>query len=368
MTARDNPCDCVAAIVRCPPGHELALEWQGLEARADPPLFLSWAWIGTQIAEFGPPDYLVRITRGRETVGLALLGSRRTNGWRRPSLHLNETGNPRFDSVMTEYNGVMGNDGAHAATALVGALMSPGAPPWRTLHLSGVPESWSECCQAQGLVVRLLRFPQPAPFMAFGDLAPGDPLDALSSNSRQRIRRSLRWFERRGPLTLERATDAAEAVQWLAGLEELHGVSWRTRNKPGAFANPCFGFFHRTLIERTFCEGIPDLLRVRAGVETIGYLYNFLWRGWAYSYQSGLRYEDDPDCRPGLVAHLLAMRRYRNLGMKGYRFLAGDSRYKSSFATGKDLLLWMTVSRPGWGHPLARIIHERWRAWRGVAC
>jgi CelD/BcsL family acetyltransferase involved in cellulose biosynthesis len=366
MTAGDDPSGCVAVVVRCPPVGELESEWRELEARADPPVFLSWVWIGTQIAAFGLPDFLARVTREGETVGLALLGYRRANWLRRPSLHLNETGDPLRDSVMTEYNGVLASGGGESEAALIGALRAPGAPSWRELHLSGVPESWAERCRAQGLVVRLLRSPQPAPFMEFGDLAPADPLDALSSNSRQRLRRSLRWFERRGPLTLGRAADAAEAAQWLAGLEDLHGASWRTRNKPGAFANPRFGSFHRTLIERSFAEGVPDLLRIRAGVETIGYLYNFLWHGWAYAYQSGLRYEDDPDCRPGLVAHLLAMRRYRDLGMTGYRFLAGDSRYKSSFATGKDLLLWMTVRRPGWGDHLGQIIHRRWRAWRGV--
>ena len=347
----------VASLVRCPPVSRLEPEWRELEARSDPPVFLSWAWIGSWIAEFGLPETLARVGQGGRTIGLALLGCRRGGGvvdWlRRPSLHLNETGDPHLDSVMTEYNGLLAcGDGGQAA-ALVAALVGAGAPPWRELHLSGVPESWVGLCRDKGLMVRLLRAPQGAPFTDFADLAPGDPLEALSRNSRQQIRRSLRWFERRGAVTLSRADDAAQAIRWLAALEELHGASWRAREKPGAFGNARFGAFHRTLIGRSFAEGVPDLLWVRAGSETIGYLYNFVWRGWAYSYQSGLVYQDDPDCRPGLVAHLLAMRRYREQGLKGYRFLAGDSRYKASFATGRDSLLWLVVYRSDWSRRLA---------------
>lgn len=357
MMIGDAPATCVVAVIPCPPADRLEAAWRALEARCDPPLFLSWAWIGAQIAAFGPPDYLAQATRGTEVVGLALLGRRR-GGWagrlRRPTLHLNETGDPISDSVMIEYNGLLTSErGEDAAAALIKALLSAGAPPWREVHLSGAPDYWAEQCRAQGLTVRLLRPPQPAPFTDFAALPPGDPLDGLSGNNRQQIRRSLRWFARRGPLSIDAAGDAAEAVARLGELEALHTAAWRARNKPGAFAHPGFGAFHCALIKQAFNEGVPDLLRIRAGSETVGCLYNFLWRGWAYSYQSGLRYEDDPDCRPGLVAHLLAMRRYRAMGLRGYRFLAGDSRYKSGFATGRDALLWMTVRRAG---PLDRLV------------
>lgn len=358
MTARGDQSVCVAAILPCPPARSLEAEWRALEARAAPSLFLSWAWIGAQVAAFGTPGWLARVTRGGAVVGLALLGHRKggwtrdgwKSGWRGASLHLNETGDPGHDGAMIEYNGLLvhESDDEAATAALIGALLPHERPRWRSLHLSGVPEEWAERCRAQGLATRLLRVPQAAPFTDFAALPPGDILDALSSNSRQRIRRSLRWFERRGPLTLDRAANVGEALDWLAALERLHSASWQAKNKPGAFANPSFGLFHRRLIEQSFADGIPDLLRVRAGSQTVGYLYNFLWRGWACAYQSGLVYEEDADCRPGLVAHLLAMRRCRAEGMAGYRFLAGDSRYKASFATGQDTLLWMTARRPGW--------------------
>ena len=356
MKTNDERPVYAASISCCPPASQLEVEWRTLEASANPPVFLSWAWIGAQVATFGLPAYLARVLCQGQVVGLALLGcgSRRVAAWlRRPSLHLNETGNPRHDAVMIEYNGVLtARDDEQAASALIDALVSVNVPLWRELHLGGVPDFWAERCRERGLQVRLLRAPQPAPFFDFNDTVPGDPLESLSRNSRQQIRRSLRWFGKRGPVTLSRANNVAEAIRWLVALEDLHGASWQARNKPGAFGNPWFGLFHRTLIERSFDEGIPDLLCIRTGPEVIGYLYNFVWRGWAYAYQSGLHYEENADCRPGLVAHLLAIRRYRDDGLKGYRFLAGNARYKTSFATGTDSLLWLAVHRSDGSHRL----------------
>jgi CelD/BcsL family acetyltransferase involved in cellulose biosynthesis len=91
---------------------------------------------------------------------------------------------------------------------------------------------------------------------------------------------------------------------------------------------------------------VPDILRAQAGDSVLGYLYNLRWRGIAYTYQSGFCFEQDPQARPGLVAHVLAIRRYRDEGMSDYRFLAGNARYKLSLATGTDSLLWMVAYRP----------------------
>ncbi|CAK0756909.1 GNAT family N-acetyltransferase [Azospirillaceae bacterium] len=345
-----------AVIAPCPPIDALEQEWRLLEAEADPSVFLSWAWIGTHIDAFGPPSFLARVIRGDKTVGLALLGRRVAGliGWpRRPSLHLNETGDPGRDGVMIEYNGVLTRDDPiETADAVLRAVLSKDAPFWRELHLGGVSCDWIEHCRRLGLTVRLQRQPQTAPFAALDCSGVDDPLVSLSRNTRQQLRRSLRWFERRGALAIRAAESADQAVAWLDDLEELHSASWRVRNKSGAFAAPDFSVFHRALIKRAFAEGVPDVLRVSAGTQVIGYLYNFVWREWAYSYQSGLRYEDDPDCRPGLVAHLLALRRYHAGGLRGYRFLAGNSRYKASFANGDDQLFWLVVHRSDWGHRL----------------
>ena len=168
----------------------------------------------------------------------------------------------------------------------------------------------------------------------------------MTRNTRQQIRRSIRYYQQRGSVTLDRAEDVAQALDWLDALEVLHTKYWNNRGKSGAFSNPSFKSFHRNLISTSFADGVPDLLQLRAGDTVLGYLYNFRWRGVGYSYQSGFLYEQDTQARPGLVAHALAMQKYRTEGISTYNFLAGESRYKSSLSTGKDELLWIVARRP----------------------
>lgn len=341
------------AIEACPEPPELADLWRALEAGADGSFFLSWSWIGALVACFGRPAALATARRDGDVVGLALLGRRNRGRWnllRTPSLHLNETGCPACDAVMIEYNGVLARRGEEDAVtaAVVRGLAKGGAPVWREVHFSGVGPEMAECCRRQGLAVRLLRS-HAAPYVQLGD---SDPLETLSRNARQQIRRSLRLYEERGPLTLDRAADVVEAWQWLDDLAEAHTAAWQARGLPGAFANRHFRPFHRRLIVDAFGSGAIDLLRVRAGGETIGMLYNFRHRGMAYSYQSGFRYEADERLKPGLVSHILAMRRYHDEGLSAYRLLAGDSRYKNTLATGKDELLWLVAHRRDLPHGL----------------
>lgn len=306
--------------------------------------------------------------------GLALLGRRPGRWWdvlRRPSWHLNETGEAARDAVMIEYNGLLAERGREeTARRLFLALLEKAAPSWRELHLGGVPTAWIAPCRDMGWATRHLRPLQGAPWAdltAWAATGPADdPLRRLSRNTRQQIRRSLRFYESRGPLTIRRAADIAEALEWLAALEDLHTATWTARGRPGAFANPRFRRFHQDFIGENFPRGIPDLLRIGAGDTVVGYLYNLRWRGSVSSYQSGLRYEDSPLCRPGLVSHVLAMALYRDEGALAYRFLAGNARYKESLSDRRDELAWMTAYRRGLPHRLEDGARTAWHWFGGL--
>jgi hypothetical protein len=110
-----------------PPLAALEREWRALEAVAYPSFFTSWQWIGTLLAAVPPerrPNLLRGVARG-ETVALALLGAgvaRRRHGLvRSRALYLNQTGDPRFDSIMIEHNGILAAAGREAA-AFDGAI------------------------------------------------------------------------------------------------------------------------------------------------------------------------------------------------------------------------------------------------------
>lgn len=336
-------------VCRCPPPETLGRMWRALEDRANGSFFQSWTWMDAVFHVCAPDGYLVRVKTDSRLVGLAFLGCRR-RPWSGggPSLYLNETGDASCDAVAIEYNGLLAEAGLErdVTAAFVEALCAGIVPRWRDITLSGVSPSWTDQCDRQGLKWRLLRARQPAPRIRFAALTERDVLQSLSRNTRGQVRRSIRFFQQDHPLTLERAESRAQALSWFVDFEKTHTAAWQARGKPGAFGTRHFADVHRHLIAHALDSGGVDLLRLRVDDTILGYLYNFIWRDIVYAYQSAFNgLQDDPRSRPGMVAHVLAMQRYRDEGKAEYRFLAGDARYKRSLSNGSDELLWLSVRR-----------------------
>ncbi|WP_235720795.1 GNAT family N-acetyltransferase [Magnetospirillum molischianum] len=335
------------SIGDCPPLERLGQMWRELEIRSDASFFLRWHWIGAWIEAMGMPTGQVLVRRGDEIVGLALI-HRSPDRWfgplRRPALWLHEAGDPRLRSVAIEYNGVLADRTVSSSVeeACLRALagLRQGDPlSWRAMTLGGVAVEWETRCRRLGLKHRVHRR-QPAPYARLDSAR--DALEGVSRNTRSQIRRSMRLYQSRGGLTLRPATTIDEARKMFDGLEQLHTSYWRSRGQGGAFAEPSFRRLHDRLLATAFPDGGADLLEVQAGSGIVGYLYNFICGGVVYAYQSGFLYEADARLKPGLVCHALAMNHYRHRGMRLYRFLAGDSRYKTSLADGGDELVWLT--------------------------
>ena len=110
-----DECGCEVEFRRepLPPLSILAREWQALEAISTASFFTSWRWIGTLLASVPAarhPSLLRGVVQG-ETVALALLGAavtRRRHGLiQTRSRHLNEVGEPSFDALTIEHNGIL---------------------------------------------------------------------------------------------------------------------------------------------------------------------------------------------------------------------------------------------------------------------
>ncbi|WP_439576697.1 GNAT family N-acetyltransferase [Elioraea sp.] len=328
------------AVAAGPVRDPAALErlWRGLEAEAGPiPPFRAWTWIGCLAEERYRDPWLVRAEAGGRIVGLALFSRRRGR------FCLAESGDAVLDAPFIEHNAplVAADAGPEVAASLMRAAWGAGA---RRLVLSGVEEGLAAA--AGGVALR--RQIRPAPFVALDRVrASGDPLAHLSANARGQLRRSLRRFAEAGEVVLTRAGTEAEALAWLEALIALHQRSWQARGKPGAFADPFMRRFHRELVARALPRGEVDLLRLAAGPDVLGYLYNLRRDGHVCAYQSGFDpAAADPHRKPGLVAHLLAIGRAAGEGMAVYDFLAGEDRYKRSLATGSRDLVWTELVRP----------------------
>lgn len=312
----------------------LEAEWRALELRApQAPVFQGWSWMGCLAAERFPSPVVVRAEVDGVVAGLALFNRRAGR------LFLSESGQDRFDAPFIEHNAPL-----IAADAPSGLLPGMMRAAWRSglvwgMTLGGVPP---EVAAAAGGFAWQRR-ERSAPYVDLDAVraAGGDYLATLSANTRQQIRRSLRFHAARGTVRLERATDAAGALAWFAELTRLHGETWRRRGKPGAFAASFALRFHQALVAQGVPRGEVDILRASAGDAPFGYLYNLQRGGAVFAYQGGWKLDGaEREERPGIVCHLLAIERALKAATRRYDFLAGDGRYKSSLSNAQYRLVW----------------------------
>jgi CelD/BcsL family acetyltransferase involved in cellulose biosynthesis len=348
----------------------LGERWRALEAQADGSFFQSWTWTGCLAGERFPDPVLLEARQGGETVALALFNRRR---FVRETLLLGETGDAVHDSPFVEYNGVLLARRASPALRdwLRAARRQPVGTvrPWlpRRLVLSGVDDAMLEAARAAGPVT--IRRSEEAPWIDLARLrAGGDFLDGLSANTRYQLRRSDRDYAALGTLAAQRAATAAEAHGWLDELATLHQATWTARGHPGVFAHNFFPRFHHALIDRGMARGEIDLLRVTAGAQVVGLLYNFRYRGRALAYQGGFTYAGaGRHQKPGLTCHHQAIRFAAAAGLDHYDLLAGEDRYKRSLADGATRLHWLEIGSGGRVAKLARRAARSLRArWTGL--
>jgi CelD/BcsL family acetyltransferase involved in cellulose biosynthesis len=350
---------------------ELQAEWCELQSRAEHSFFLSWTWIGTWLNSLPADDRprLMRSRSGDRTVGLALLGSRQVRRHRIISssgLHLNTTGDEHLDDITIEYNALLIDAQVHDAvqSAMLNHLINQ-VTAWDECHLPGMTHVAPELTSAPDTRLRqrtsatfqidLDRLgTEPKASSGALDEAPSkaadkdveDYLELLGHKPRYQIRRSLRQYALLGPLKLEAAQTLEQAHAVMAELQTLHSAYWASKGRPGAFLNSYVVSFHQQLIDAAFQRGEVQLLRLSAGDKVISCMYNFVYLGKIYHYQSGINYTlFDGQDSPGLVSHAMAVCFNADAGHRCYDFMAGDLRYKRSLCTDTGELHWLVLQR-----------------------
>lgn len=347
------------AFEACPPARfrALAPEWHALaEESAEVPFFMGAAWVESWLEVFGDAlaPRMFRVARDGRWLGAALFAERRERRGPVPvrCLHLHTSGETPGEGVCVEYDRVLARTGEEGAVAgaLAVQIAASGADE---VAAGGLTESALELLRRAlpGWAEETMWSADPYVDLA-GLRAAGVDYrrGALSRSTRTLVGRSLRAYEELGPLSVELAADVATGQAMLEELVALHQAAWIGRGRGGAFASPRNRAFHARLVERALPGGAIQLVRVRAGGETIGLLYSFVDRGRVFFYQSGLRYRDENRYRPGLVAHVCAIERCMALGLGEYHFLAGDEttpRYKASLSNAERKLAWVQLQRPG---------------------
>ncbi len=322
--------------------------WRDLQTRSRHSFFTSWGWIGCWLSHLPAeirPQLLYAGYSGK-IMGLGVLVRRRLRKYKMfpvNRLILHATGNPRYDQLTIEYNGILADNGMSREVVRKCLEFLRKKTDVDELLLSGLDEN-NELLHLNSAAIQQTRLiaKQPGYFIDLNKLRNEgrDYLAAIGANTRYQVKRSLREFEKYGRLDIAIAETADQAVGFLIELKKLHQIYWRKKGHPGAFANDFFEKFHRSLIASRFAHGEIQFIKTTTGSQTIGYLYNFIKDGHVYNYQSGFDYGADKKLKPGMVSHYSAIQYNLARGACIYDFLGGDSQYKRSLATESTTLTW----------------------------
>src|SRR5665647_2109277 len=188
----------------------------------------------------------------------------------------------------------------------------------------------------------------------------GEYLNALSRNTRQQIKRSMKLYEEKGQLELTLAGSEEQALSYLDQLKQLHQAYWNKKGYAGAFSTEFTNDFHRNMVTNGFANNQIQLIKVTAGEATVGILYNFMNQNRVCNYQAGLVYDMNPKLKPGLVCHALAIEMNIAMGNKSYDFLMGENQYKRSLSTQEDMMHWLTLRQPKTRFYIENIAKQAW--------
>jgi len=306
--------------------------WITLEQKCSPIFYLSWAWVGRWLNVFTVRGTLAIVREADEVIALGIFvrkKQKRRRGIIRSNQLLLHTTGDGCDAITIEHNGLLCEPNQHSRA-------------WHCiLQTLEKDNNWDELIidSASELTVQALNdkvaetVPTPSfniDLRAINDME--SYLDCLSKNTRSQIRRSIRAYNKRGELKVERPINSKQALQFFADMAEHHIERWTDRGN-SVFENKHFIDFHTDMLRNCYERDTVEILRISAGDTPIGWVYNFIQNKRAYFYLGAKVYDEDNRFKPGLVSHALVAMHYLDRGLEVYDLLAGDARYKKSLAT-----------------------------------
>jgi CelD/BcsL family acetyltransferase involved in cellulose biosynthesis len=329
----------------------VAQQWAALAQACGASFFQSAEWVGVWLETFGAllDTRILVFHSGSETVGACLVTERRAGPSFLPlsRVSLNAAGESAAETTYIEYNDLLALPEFLPAVAAALARFLK-RQEWEELALDGfVDGPGYRALRAQFSGLELSEVRQPSYYV---DLAAirredGDFEGALKSHFRKHLRQNIRYCSQSGPLELTQAADSATGLAMLREIAMLSQIRNAAVGRCGVFGSPRFVAFHERMVEKYLGSGLVQLLKVTAGGQTLGIVYNLIQHGKVYFYQGGFRYTEDRRLSPGLVTLSFAIRHCLELGLDDFDFLSGDAHYKKSMSTGSRELIWAVLRR-----------------------
>lgn len=342
----------------------LESHWRELESRADVSFFVSWHWIGAWLALICPPRIarLASVYQNGRRVALGVFTVRRRwFGLGPMHLRLHEVGDKLLDSLTIEYNGLLCERGhEREALAAVARHLTRADSRWLTFYLPGIDVDRVPFDRIRSDAIDIRMRKRATHYVDLATLreSGGDYVSTvLSSKARSAVRRTARKMESQfGEVSLTVAGTQEEKLAFFQAMMQLHEAHWSDeRDEHGAFSDPRIRRFHESLIADSAEGEGAQLVRLDAGGQAIGYVYNLVWRGVVYFYQAGIDYPHFGDCgSPGLLLLTRVIERALGDGHARFELMAGDAEYKRTLGMAEGKMIWLSLDRIGWTSRLRR--------------
>ena len=328
---------------------------------------MSPLWVETWLETFGDlvKTSVVTFQNDGSTVGACLIGEPGWS-WKRPlrRLTINASGEPAEHTLYIEFNSLMCREewiesAASALTAYVSRR------PWDEFELNGFcPGTVYELLKRKLSNLESEERWQPCYYVDLAGLRKSGVsyTQALGAGHRQYLRRKMRYYSLAGELRLESASSTSQALAMLGELASLNTRRFKSLARRGLWQSARFTAFHRRFVERAFALGKVQLLRLTAGHELVGIVYNLIHENKIYFYQCGYNYTSNKRLSPGVVTLAMSIEHALTLGFDEFDFLAGDASYKEWMSTGSRRLVWAIFQRPGprvWAYSRLRALKNR---------
>jgi CelD/BcsL family acetyltransferase involved in cellulose biosynthesis len=322
-------------------------QWQQLERNEDLPFFLSWSWVEIWIQTYKPKPLIVTARYRQRVVAMGLFTFSAYRGFfsiKVKQLCLHQTGDHLMDQIWMEYNDfICESEHQKAATNACLAAMMELDTRWDKIILSMMTSGRANDVLSE-LPNSAIFIRRPCYTTSLTSIREngGDYLATLTANTRYQIRRSIREYEKRyGTLSFNLAGSTNEALDFFRQAGPLHKKRW----KDSGYGNQMFVDFHENLISTHFESHSVDLIKINAGDTTIAIIYNHIRGKKVFFYLHGLRFEDNPRFKPGLVAHSMATQYYLENGMEVYDYMGGYSQYKEQLSEKTEDLVSVVIQR-----------------------
>ncbi|WP_281716379.1 GNAT family N-acetyltransferase [Alteromonas sp. CyTr2] len=318
--------------------------------------FLDKQWITSWLSILDELPDIYIFKNDDEIIGFALLSRKKALTF--PPLYegfLNQKGQSHFDQVWIEYNGIICRKEKiyECISALLTAFFKNKRNQRLTVSMTTDFECWQNAISEAGYIsenTEVLGYKSDLTLW----LNELEKFEFISKNTHSQLKRSINTIEKNlGKISFSFASKD-NILNYFFELGALHKKRWNDSEEGSGFDNQFFVQHHVNFLTRN-SQNI-DLVKVSAGKETLGYVYNIKFEKTVYFYCSGLNYDiTHKHIKPGYTIHHELMKHYRKLGYLWYDFLGGYARYKDSLSSAKYQFKTLTIYRSSRQLKLTRI-------------